>query len=144
MGFPEPNGKVNQHCRWPIPDTQIWKYMMKLNNANLAHLYHSTVISFSHFLPRADLPFPEYGNAAKTMGCVHLDDQVRALGGQSRAHVYGHSHRRHVEQIQGVSYINHYHGEEGGQAERAPLLLVYDGRKLVSQPEDICEGPPRR
>jgi len=140
--FPDPLGKVDQHCRWPIPDTQVWKYMMKLNSAHVSHLYHGTVISCSHFLPRRTLPFSDHFKAAKSMGCARLDEQVRELKGSRRAHVYGHSHRRHVETTDGVMYVNHYHGEDGGKTERAPLLLIYDGRGLISRTEDICDGAP--
>ena len=27
-------------------------------------------------------------------------------------------------------YVNHYHGTDGGQFERAPLFLVHDGKVL--------------
>jgi len=141
--FPDPSSKVDQHCRWPIPDTQVWKYMMKLNNVLLGHPFHSTVISFSHFLPNAGLPFPTYGSQVKTMGCEQLDEQVRALRGSQRVHVYGHSPRRHHEQLDGITYVNHYHGEDGGKSERSPVLMVYNGSRAVAMAEDIYDGPRR-
>lgn len=141
--FPDPTSKTDQHCRWPIPDTQVWRYMLKMNAAHLDRPYHGTVISFSHFLPHGSLPYPTFGGGAKAMGCAELDDQVQRIRGASRVHVYGHSHRRNVQQNNGVWYINHFHGEEGGKEDRAPLFLIHDGHFLAKRAEDIFDGEPR-
>ena len=145
--FPDPVAEPDKSCRWPIDaSTQVWKYMLKLNEAHLRHPYHSTVISFSHFLPLSGLPFASHGKAAKAMGCEELNEQVKALGGAQRAHVYGHASRKHWEKEDGVIYVNHHFGEEAGREERAPLLLLYDGKALGAGPgreTPIYDGPTR-
>jgi len=126
--FPDPSNKVDQHCKWPLdPDTQVWKYMLKLNNEHLARPYHGTVISCSHFLPSQALPYSTMGKSAKSMGCEEIDEQVRAIRSKSRVHIYGHSPRRHAQFDNGVLYVNHYHGEDGGENEQTGLFMVYDG-----------------
>ncbi|KAF5843798.1 hypothetical protein DUNSADRAFT_5035 [Dunaliella salina] len=68
---------------------------MRLAQSSREHVEvtHSNqqVITFSHFLPRRELPYskhiPELG---KAMGCKQLEDQLELL--KSTIHVYGHSH----------------------------------------------------
>eukprot|EP00971_Amphidinium_carterae_P341496 6480304-Amphidinium_carterae.1 len=63
--IPDVRESESSTSKWPIdPDRQLWKFMMKLNEAHLNHFYHGTVISMSHFLPRRDLPFAPYNKAA--------------------------------------------------------------------------------
>jgi len=120
--FPDAKSDHDQMCRWPIdPDSQVWKYMLKLNEAHLRHLYHGTVITFSHFLPRSDLPF--YGSM-KTIGCQAIDEQVRQVG--SKLHFYGHAKQKHYSKEEDVVYANHYHGLENERPKDAKILLVYD------------------
>merc|ERR1712190_469840 len=95
--FPDPLSTADRHCKWPLDaETQVWKYMLKLNEGNLRHPYHGTVISLSHFLPLRSLPYSSFGKAAKSMGCEAIDEQIRAVKTKHQAHVYGHSYRRHA------------------------------------------------
>ncbi|WP_266157347.1 metallophosphoesterase [Dyella silvatica] len=72
----------------------------------------TTVISFSHFLPRIDL-MPDFVPERHrliypVLGTSVLETQLRQLG--AHFHVYGHSHvNRHVT-IDGVTYINNAFG----------------------------------
>eukprot|EP00931_Biecheleriopsis_adriatica_P032566 TRINITY_DN18998_c0_g1_i1.p1 TRINITY_DN18998_c0_g1~~TRINITY_DN18998_c0_g1_i1.p1 ORF type:complete len:1338 (-),score=302.52 TRINITY_DN18998_c0_g1_i1:96-4043(-) len=142
--FPDPNANFDHQCRWPLdPDTQVWKYMLKLNEAHLQHPYHGTVITFSHFLPSRSLPFSAFGRAAKAMGCEELNDQVKSIRVRNRVHVYGHSQRHFAQYEDGILYVNHHHGLEGGQAERSPLFLIHDGKAIVKKEVDIYSGPIR-
>jgi len=142
--FPDPGAKFDQHCKWPLDaETQVWKYMLKLNEAHLRHPYHGTVISFSHFVPLQGLPISSFGKAAKAMGCEEIDDQVRTIQMRNRVHVYGHSYRKHAQYENGILYVNHYHGEEGGQEEKAPVFLIYDGNRIVKKQVEIYDGPIR-
>ncbi|CAE6925610.1 STIP1 [Symbiodinium natans] len=142
--FPDPNANFDHQCRWPLdPDTQVWKYMLKLNEAHLQHPYHGSVITFSHFLPSRSLPFASFGRAAKAMGCEDLNDQVKSIRLRNRVHVYGHSSRHFSQFEDGILYVNHYHGTEGGQAERSPLFLIHDGKAIVKREVDIYSGPMR-
>merc|ERR1719464_191637 len=55
--FPNPNLNFDSRCKWPVDaDEQLWKYMLKLNEAHIKWPYTGTVITFSHFLPRRGLP----------------------------------------------------------------------------------------
>jgi len=142
--FPDPNANFDHQCRWPLdPETQVWKYMLKLNEAHLQHPYHGTVITFSHFLPSKDLPFSAFGRAAKAMGCEDLNDQVKSFRLRNRVHVYGHSSRHFSQYEDGILYVNHYHGTDGGQFERAPLFLVHDGKDIAKRQVEIYSGPTR-
>lgn len=142
--FPDPNANFDHQCRWPLdPETQVWKYMLKLNEAHLQHPYHGTVITFSHFLPSRNLPFSAFGRAAKAMGCEELNDQVKSLRLRNRVHVYGHSSRHFSQYEDGILYVNHYHGTEGGHFERAPLFLVHDGKDIAKRQVEIYSGPTR-
>ncbi|CAE7816956.1 STIP1 [Symbiodinium sp. CCMP2592] len=142
--FPDPNANFDHQCRWPLdPDAQVWKYMLKLNEAHLQHPYHGNVITFSHFLPSKSLPFAAFGRAAKAMGCEDLNDQVRSIRLRNRVHVYGHSSRHFSQFEDGILYVNHFHGTEGGQAERSPLFLVHDGKAIVKREVEIYSGPMR-
>eukprot|EP00812_Abedinium_dasypus_P009031 NODE_274_length_1718_cov_307.357787.p2 GENE.NODE_274_length_1718_cov_307.357787~~NODE_274_length_1718_cov_307.357787.p2 ORF type:complete len:457 (+),score=138.99 NODE_274_length_1718_cov_307.357787:3-1373(+) len=126
--FVAPNSTVDQHCAWPMmTSTQICKYMLKLNQAHLRHLYHGTVITFSHFLPRTELVRPNHP-LIKTMGCEELDDQVRAVG--SQLHVFGHVSKRATQNIQGVQYVNQYHGLPDSHEANPPMIMVHDGHRL--------------
>jgi len=142
--FPDPNAPFDQQCRWPVdPETQVWKYMLKLNEAHLQHPYHGTVISFSHFLPSKSLPFIAHGKATKAMGCEELNDQVKSIRLRNRVHVYGHAQRPFSEYQDGILYVHHYHGIDGGKEERAPLFLVHDGKAIMKKPVEIYSGPLR-
>jgi len=129
--FPDTDQVANASCRWPLdPEAQMWKYMLRLNEAHLSHLYHGTIITFSHFLPRRDLPFDHSGSAGKTIGCEGIDDQLRKVG--SRVHFYGHSGYPCLENYAGVIYTNHYHGFEGWKHKQSPFLCIYDGKKPIA------------
>lgn len=141
--FPDPRVEADKHCRWPMPESQIWKYMLRMNAQHLQRPYHGTVISFSHFLPHTGLPHNAFNGGSKTMGCEGLEEQITALKGETRVHVYGHSTRRNVQRDGDIWYVNHYHGEEGGKEDQAPLMLLFDGKQMVKRPEKIYDGPPK-
>lgn len=128
-------------CRWPMDEkAQVWKYLLKLNEAHLGRTYNGTVISCAHFLPLPCLPFEETPKAAKAMGCEDIEDQIFQL--RSKAHVYGHSLVRAAEAHGGVMYINHAHvqpGTEDVRKAQATLLCIFNGEKgIVQEEEAIC------
>merc|ERR1712060_788025 len=127
----DPRVQFDKHCQWPMDaDMQVWKYILKLNEAHLRLPYHGTVISFSSFLPRLGLPFSrQIPGLVKAVGCEMIDEQVRAIG--SSLHVCGHGHQRHSQSIQGVQYVQMPVGHED-DGERQ-LLLVHDGKDLCAQ-----------
>mmetsp|Transcript_3134 Transcript_3134/g.7692 ORF Transcript_3134/g.7692 Transcript_3134/m.7692 type:complete len:195 (+) Transcript_3134:186-770(+) len=94
---PNPGGlRYDSFCRWPMDDLDVWQYMLKLNHGRVQYPYKkdpdAVVLSLSHFLPRAELPYP-WGVAemAKAVGCKELDLQVQRIG--SDVHVFGHTHK---------------------------------------------------
>jgi hypothetical protein len=142
--FPDPAHEQDKLARWPLdPATQVWRYMLKLNETHLRHPYHGTVITCSHFVPLPSLPHDEKQKAAKAMGCEDIDEQVRSLKVRNQVHVYGHSTRSHCDIENNIMYINHYHGQEGGQEDRAPVCMIYDGQKIECRPVAIYDGPTR-
>ena len=101
-------------CAWPEKFTgsgDINRHFLKLNEAVLEES-NTTVISYSHFLPRIDL-MPERipyhkRNVYPVLGSTALGRQVEKL--QPQIHVYGHSHVNQSKQIGGIKYVNNAFG----------------------------------
>ena len=111
----------NYFIRWPELEgaTNPTEHFLSLNQANIDRDYDAPVISFSHFLPRADLirPTPEERaktgspsenrdksfNFSRVAGSWSLDQQIRTLG--SLIHVYGHQHRNRHRVLDDVRYV---------------------------------------
>jgi len=117
-------------CVWPNnhnPRT-INQHFLKKNTAHLS-MNNSTLISFSHFVPRLDLLpsyIPEkYRFLNPVLGSVLLEQQIRELNPD--IHIYGHSHVNRNVIIDGVQYINNAFGypSEGADTHRS-LLCVYE------------------
>lgn len=94
-------------CRWPagLHGDGINGHFLGMNDAAL-EVRNRTVISFSHFVPRADL-LPDTATTRlllPVMGSVGLEAQIRRL--QPAIHVYGHSHRNADVIRDGIRYIN--------------------------------------
>ena len=100
-----------RQCCWPagveVPD--VTAHFLRLNEPALATT-NQRVLSFSHFMPRADLLPVREGRLVlhPVLGAAGIDEQIRRLG--SELHVYGHSHvNRHLTR-DGVTYINNAFG----------------------------------
>jgi len=138
------DGRFDPHCKWPVdPDDQVWRYMLKMNEVNLALPYHGDIITFSHFLPRRELPWrAEVGKKiVKSVGCERIDEQLRAV--RSSLHVFGHTHVRYNDRIQGLMYVQQpvgYASERmhlsGGPTQ---LMQVYDRGSVCARLVD-CVG----
>ena len=93
-------------CKWPDEATPLSDYFLRLNEPHLK-AYDAPVITFSHFLPRAELLPPKEYLRISWLGsvsvCAALDKQIRQLG--STLHVCGHTHTRVDHVIDGVRYI---------------------------------------
>jgi hypothetical protein len=135
---------------WPAGDTPS-SYLLESNTPHLDCAYDSPVISFSHFLPRADLMFPPQPGGARppaiwptragfnfsqVAGTWALERQIRKLG--SCIHAYGHQHRNRWVTIDDVHYVSHclgYPHERAsgriGQFESGPRLIWEHGRPAV-------------
>ena len=93
-------------CKWPADAAPLSDYFLRLNKPHLKP-YDAPVISFSHFLPRAELlPPKEYlriswlGNVSV---CAALDSQIRQLN--STVHICGHTHTTFDVVIDNVRYV---------------------------------------
>jgi predicted phosphodiesterase len=123
-------------CRWPagFDVRDVAAYFATLNEPLLA-TRNTTVISFSHFLPRIDVMPASIPPAKRilypVLGTSRLERQIRQL--RPSLHVYGHSHVNRRVTIDGVSYINNafgYPGEAHIAAKR--LVCVYEARRAAS------------
>jgi predicted phosphodiesterase len=93
-------------CKWPEDAQPLADYFLRLNEPHL-HPYDAPVVTFSHFIPRADLlPPPEYLRIswlAHVSICKALDAQIRQLN--SSVHVCGHTHTTFDRVIDDVRYV---------------------------------------
>ncbi|KAH7826492.1 putative ser/thr phosphatase family protein [Monocercomonoides exilis] len=86
----------------------------------------STVISFSHMLPRRELlpprPFLKYKFLPHVMGSTRLEEQIRQLG--STIHCFGHSHINQELLLDGVRYVQNAMGypKERETLDTSPVL----------------------
>ena len=86
----------------------------------------SDVITFSHFLPRKELPLPGIHEMAKASGCLKTEQQLRQL--QSKLHIFGHTHINTVNEYDGVTYMQNALGY--GIAPGTKLTVVHDGGRF--------------
>jgi Calcineurin-like phosphoesterase len=93
-------------CKWPADLGPLPDYFLGLNKPHLK-TYDAPVVTFSHFLPRADLLPPKEYLRISWLGsvsvCAALDSQIRKL--ESVVHVCGHTHTRVDHVIDGVRYV---------------------------------------
>ncbi len=132
------------HVRWPetMTNAEANRYFLEHNTRYLPSVDHGLVITFSHFLPRQELIFPEnfdpeearkrdrfpQFNFSRVAGAWQLDAQLRAVG--STLHVYGHQHRNRNRTIHGVTYISHclgYPVEWHNHPEPVLPVVVWEG-----------------
>ena len=93
-------------CKWPEHAQPLAEYFLRLNEPRLKS-YDAPVITFSHFIPRAELlppkEFMRFSWLPNVSICEALDAQIRQL--ESRVHVCGHTHTSFDEVIDNVRYI---------------------------------------
>jgi len=127
--------------KWP-PGFRPTSFFLELNEPRLSASYEANVISFSHFLPRADLMFTRPGedpqlhsppsrhfNFSRVAGSTRIDDQIRRLG--SKVHVYGHQHRNRCREYEGVWYVSNCLGYRDERRGRDDFLIVKDISSLL-------------
>lgn len=116
----------NYRTNWQALDTSDTpdKYFLRLNNVVLHNNYQHAVISFSHFLPNADIIFPDNQvrdyippypadpypafNFTRVAGSMALEHQIKRLNPQ--LHAYGHQHRNKITEVRGINYVSHCMG----------------------------------
>jgi hypothetical protein len=114
-------------CKWPADVEPLPNYFLNLNKPNLK-TYDAPVVTFSHFLPRADLlPPKEYLRISwldSVSVCTALDEQIRQL--KSTVHVCGHTHTRVDHVIDGVRYVqNAVRYPKERTASSVPIKLIW-------------------
>ncbi len=142
----------NYHIRWPAPlgNRDVVQQLLAQNAAQMPTSPAYPVITFSHFLPRQELIFPDnfdpehhrkydrfpQFNFSRVAGCWQLDEQIRQAG--ATIHFYGHQHRNRNRTIQGVRYISHCLGypDERHRLEVGPVhpLQLWDTEGNTSDP----------
>ena len=115
-------------CKWPNEVQSLPDYFLRLNEPHVKS-YDGPVITFSHFIPRAELlPPKEYMRFSwlPTVSiCAALDPQIRALG--SRVHVCGHTHTTFDRVIDNVRYIqNAVRYPKERRIESFPIKLIWN------------------
>jgi predicted phosphodiesterase len=117
-------------CAWPehlAGSAAINRHFLALNEPLLDES-NTTVISYSHFVPRIDL-MPERiplrkRNVYPVLGSNALGQQVAQL--RSDVHVYGHSHVNRSMQIGDTHYVNNAFGYPAeDRIARKQLRCVY-------------------
>ena len=89
-------------------------YMLGLNDERVERQYfdgldvnHTTIITFSHFLPRRECLPPKsvlwIKYLPKVVGTTRLDEQIRKIG--SNIHVFGHTHILWNKMLDGIQYV---------------------------------------
>merc|ERR1719512_240176 len=130
---------VDELAKWPMdPEQQVWRYMLRLNQANLAKPYHGTVITCSHFAPHGSCPVWAHMGIRKTSGCLELDEQLRGV--RSCCHVYGHTRVRYNGEADRVRYVTRpviVETEADGSSSRDPITCVFNGNHLCFSMVDI-------
>jgi len=118
--------------KWPAGFRPA-QFFYELNERRVSARYEGGRVSFSHFLPRAELMFPSAGepppqrpdprargfNFSRVAGSTLIEKQIRAL--DSHVHVYGHQHRNRARQYEGTWYISNCLGYRE-ERERRSLL----------------------
>ncbi len=134
--FGNPGGELTRSwmdyhaCLWPgTRDVREVAAFFVERNRRALSVENETVISFSHFLPRADLiPYrstSRFRYLLPVLGTTLLEDQIRVL--RPKIHVYGHSHVNAGTLIDGIWYCNHalgYPHETGIAARR--LICIHE------------------
>lgn len=117
-------------CAWPadLPDSAAVNRHFLAMNTPVLNTRNTTLISFSHFLPRIDV-MPERiplqrRRVYPVLGSVDLGLQVKEL--QADIHIYGHSHVNQSIELENIRYVNNafaYPNEQ--RIARKQLHCVY-------------------
>ena len=117
--------------KWPA-GLRPAQFFHDLNEGRVSAAYEASLVSFSHFVPRADLMLPSADetplqpdprarsfNFSRVAGSTLIEQQIRTLG--SRVHVYGHQHRNRRRRCEGIWYVSNCLGYRE-ERDRGSLL----------------------
>jgi len=133
---PRPGSTLfDKFCKWPMHYDAVWEFMTGINEPRMQIVEKHTpaqqtpdVITFSHFLPRKELPLPGVHEMAKASGCLRTEEQLRRL--KSRMHIFGHTHMNTQHDLDGVVYMQNAMGY--GIAPGAKLTVVHDKGRFTT------------
>ncbi len=129
-------------CVWPPPldlERGVAQHFLRMNEPHLQLVQSECVtISFSHFLPRAEL-LPSVStlmnkSISLVVGCAELDAQIRQLG--SSVHVFGHTHMNIDSNIGKVRYVQNAFGHPSERKAISLQKLSEDIKCIWSAPND--------
>ncbi|MGH1338507.1 MAG: metallophosphoesterase [Aureispira sp.] len=123
-----------KNCQWPMELLALTKHFLA-RNALPPKENKRPIISFSHFMPHADLmpPNPPKVVAAlmPVFGSEELGKQIATL--ESRLHIYGHSHLNRSVERGGTWFLNNAFGyPHEASICRKVLLPVYQNGQVVT------------
>jgi predicted phosphodiesterase len=121
-------------CKWPEETAPLADYFLRMNEPRLK-TYDAPVITFSHFLPRADLlPPVEYLKVSwlPTVSiCAALDNQIRSLS--PTVHVCGHTHISFDREVDGIRYVqNAVRYPKERKPESFPVKMIWSTGEINS------------
>lgn len=162
-------------CKWPSlrrrssgSGSSLAQLFAEMNSDRIVRDYDAPVISFSHFVPRAELlkatfqdeleiaqercimglpnqdwkekDFGARFNFSRVAGSNVLDRQIRKI--RSKLHLYGHQHRNRDRVVKRVRYVSHCLGSPREQREGVTWgIRSGDGPKLLYGgpcDDDLC------
>ena len=114
-------------CKWPDEVQPLPEYFLRLNEPHLRS-YDGQVITFSHFIPRAELlppkEFMRFSWLPDVSICAALDAQIRQL--RSSVHICGHTHTTFDTVIDDVRYVqNAVRYPKERRPESFPIKLIH-------------------
>jgi predicted phosphodiesterase len=126
-------------CKWPEDATPLADYFLRMNEPRLKE-YDAPVVTFSHFLPRADLlPPVEYLKISwlpNVSICAGLDSQIRSLS--STIHVCGHTHISVDDVIDGIRYVqNPVRYPKERKPESIPVKMIWSNEETDPTPTPL-------
>lgn len=126
-------------CKWPEGVTPLAEYFLRMNEPHLK-AYDAPVVTFSHFLPRADLlPPVEYLKVSwlpNVSICAGLDSQIRGLS--STVHVCGHTHISFDRVVDGIRYVqNAVRYPKERKPDSFPVKMIWSTEELDSTPAPL-------
>jgi predicted phosphodiesterase len=120
-------------CRWPEHAANPAEHFAALNARRLRR-FEGPVLTFSHFVPRAELVPPvrhlTFKGLPKVAGSALIERQLREAG--STVHVYGHTHLMGDRVIDGVRYVQNWLHPLRTEGPDAPLKLIHDAESDAS------------